>query len=91
MPTVELHYGDTSFSTGTHDLIAVHDADNGCPTGVQYTVGTFARPRTTSLVALPYGTWTFEVVGGRRTAAAWPTAQLDPRVSGNIVVNVDST
>ena len=33
-----------SASSGTHDIVAVHDADNGCPTGLQYTVGTFNGP-----------------------------------------------
>jgi prepilin-type N-terminal cleavage/methylation domain-containing protein len=90
MPTVELHYGGTSFSSGTHNIMAVHLADNGCPTGLQYTVGTFSGPNV-SLVALPYGTWTFQVSGGSPYGGSWPTAQLDPRVSGNVVVNVDST
>jgi type II secretory pathway pseudopilin PulG len=90
MPTVELHYGDSSFTSGTHSIIAVHDADNGCPTGLQYTVGTFSAA-TTSLVALPYGTWTFKVVGGSAFSGSWPVAQLDPRVSGNTIVHVDST
>ena len=50
MPTVELHYGDTSASSGTHSIIATHLADNGCPSGLQYTIGTFSGPAT-SLVA----------------------------------------
>jgi type II secretory pathway pseudopilin PulG len=90
MPTVELHYGDTSVSTGTHNIIAVHDADNGCPTGLSYTVGTFSGAATT-LVALPYGTWRFMVSGGSAYGGSWPTVALDPRVSGNVVVHVDST
>ncbi len=89
MPTVELHYGDTSVSSGTHSIIATHLADNGCPTGLQYTIGTFSGPAT-SLVALPYGTWTFQVSGGTPYSGSWPTVPLDPRVSGNTVVQVDS-
>jgi hypothetical protein len=42
-------------------------------------------------VALPYGTWTFKVAGAGSYTGVWPTAQLDPRVSGNTVVNLDST
>jgi prepilin-type N-terminal cleavage/methylation domain-containing protein len=90
MPTVELHYGDTSHSSGAHNIIAVHLADNGCPTGLLYTIGTFSNPAVT-LVALPYGTWTFKVVGAGSYTGVWPSAQLDPRVAGNTVVNLDST
>ena len=75
--------------SGTHNIIATHAADNGCPTGLAYTVGTFSGPAT-PLVALPYGTWTFKVSGASPYGGTWPTVDLDPRVSGNVVVNVDS-
>ncbi len=56
-----MRYGDISSSSGTQDIVAVHDADNGCPSGRQYTVATFSGPGT-AFVALPYGTWTFEIL-----------------------------
>jgi prepilin-type N-terminal cleavage/methylation domain-containing protein len=89
LPTVELRYGDLSASAGSVDVVAVHDADNGCPTGEQYTVGTFAGPGS-SLVALPYGTWTFTVPSATPYGGSWPTVSLDPRAGGGFVVNVDS-
>jgi type II secretory pathway pseudopilin PulG len=89
MPTVSLHYGDTSASAGPHTILAVHGADNGCPTGLSYSLGTFSGPATT-LVALPYGSWTFQVSGASPYTGSWPTVALDPRVPGNTVVQVDS-
>lgn len=90
LPTVELQYGTHSVAPGTQDVVAVHDADNGCPTGLQYTVGTFSGPGS-SQIALPYGTWTFTVPG--RTppdGQSWPTVTLDPLVTGGFVANVDA-
>jgi prepilin-type N-terminal cleavage/methylation domain-containing protein len=89
LPTVELNYGAVSISAGTHSVVATHAADNGCPTGLTYTVGTFSGPANT-LIALPYGTWTFTVTGASPYGGAWPTVTLDPRVTGNFVANVDS-
>ncbi len=89
MPTVELRYGDISASAGSVDVVAVHDADNGCPTGLQFTMGTFSGPAST-LVALPYGVWTFTVPGQTPVGGTWPSVALDPRDSGGYVVNVDS-
>jgi hypothetical protein len=89
LPTVEVRYGDISASSGTQDIVAVHDADNGCPSGRQYTVATFSGPGST-LVALPYGTWTFEILTASPYGGTWSTVTVDPRVSGTSVVNVDS-
>jgi prepilin-type N-terminal cleavage/methylation domain-containing protein len=89
MPTVEVRYGDTSSSSGTRDIVAVHAADNGCPSGRQYTVATLLGPGST-LVAIPYGTWTFEVLTASPYGGTWSTVTVDPRVSGTSVVNVDS-
>jgi prepilin-type N-terminal cleavage/methylation domain-containing protein len=89
LPTVEVRYGDSSAAPGTHDVVAVHDADNGCPSGHQYTVATFSGPGT-ALVALPYGTWTFMVPGGTSYSGSWLTVTVDPRVSGTTSVNVDT-
>ena len=45
LPTFELRYGDISVvEPARSDIVAVHDADNGCPTGLQYTIGTFSGP-----------------------------------------------
>ncbi len=60
LPTVEVRYGDSAVSAGTVNVVAVHDADNGCPTGLQYTVATFSAAGS-ALVALPYGEWTLTV------------------------------
>ncbi len=89
VPTVEVHYGDVSWSSGTQDIVAVHDADNGCPTGRQYTVATVSGPGTV-LVAIPYGTWTFEIPTASPYGGSWSTVTVDPRVSGTTTVNVDS-
>ncbi len=89
LPTVEVQYGVNAASAGSVDVIAVHDADNGCPTGLQYTVGTFTGPGT-ALVALPYGVWTLQVPGHTPLSGSWPTVTLDPRVSGGYVANVDT-
>ncbi|MGZ4802643.1 MAG: carboxypeptidase regulatory-like domain-containing protein [Acidimicrobiia bacterium] len=90
LPSFQLRYGDLSAASGTHNIVAVHNADNGCPTGLQYTVGTFNGPGS-SLMALPYGTWTFSVTGASPYGGSWPTVTLDPRVSGVSVVNVDAS
>jgi hypothetical protein len=89
LPTVELRYGDLSTATGSHSIVAVHDADNGCPTGLQYTLGTFTGASST-LIALPYGTWTFQVVGASPYGGTWTTVDLDPRVTTGFVANVDA-
>jgi prepilin-type N-terminal cleavage/methylation domain-containing protein len=89
IPTIEVRYGDISSSSGTHDIVAVHEADNGCPSGRQYVVATLSGPGT-ALVALPYGTWTFEVPSASPYGGTWSTVTVDPRVTGTSVVNVDS-
>jgi prepilin-type N-terminal cleavage/methylation domain-containing protein len=89
MQTIEVRYGDSSASSGTRDVVAVHDADNGCPTGQQYTVATFNGPGT-ALVALPYGTWTFKILTASPYGGTWSALTVDPRVTGPSVVNVDS-
>ena len=89
MPTVSLIYGSLSALSGAHNVVAVHAADNGCPTGLSYTVGTFSGPGT-SLIALPYGTWTLTVPGATSFTGSWPTVTLDPRVPGVFVANVDT-
>jgi hypothetical protein len=71
------------------DLVAVHDADNGCPSGLQYTLGSFTGAGT-AVVALPYGLWTLQVEGMTPSLGSWPTVTLDPRTSGAPVdVDVD--
>lgn len=89
LPTIQLHYGDVSASAGTVNVVAVHDADNGCATGLQYTMGTFSGPAS-SLVALPYGVWTFTVPGHTPVGGSWPSVTLDPRNPGSYIVNVDT-
>jgi type II secretory pathway pseudopilin PulG len=89
LPTVEVRYGDSAVSAGTVDVVAVHDADNGCPTGLQYTVATFTGAGS-ALVALPYGVWTLQVPGHTPLSGSWPTVTLDPRVTGMSVANVDT-
>lgn len=89
LPTVDLRYGDSSASVGSVSIVAVHDADNGCPTGLQYTLGTFNGPGT-ALVALPYGVWTLTVPGQTPLSGTWPTVTLDPRITGGYVANVDT-
>jgi hypothetical protein len=90
LPSFELRYGDFSTASGTHNIIAVHDADNGCAAGVTVTIGTFNGPGS-ALMALPYGTWTFKVSGASPYGGSWPEFTLDPRFSGVIVANVDAT
>ncbi|HEY3723178.1 MAG TPA: prepilin-type N-terminal cleavage/methylation domain-containing protein [Acidimicrobiia bacterium] len=87
MPTVELDLDVSWATSGPHTIVASHAADNGCPTGLQYSLGTFSALGPV-LVALPYGTWTFQVSGA--DPAGWPTVALDPRVSGNTIVNLGS-
>jgi type II secretory pathway pseudopilin PulG len=89
LPTVEVRYGDTAVSAGTVNVVAVHDADNGCPTGLQYTVGTFSAAGT-ALVALPYGVWTLTVPGHTPLSGSWPVVTLDPSITGGYVANVDT-
>ncbi len=89
-PTVDLRYGSLSAPSGTRTITAVHDADNGCVTGLTYTLASWNGPQN-ALVALPYGTWTFTISGASPYGGAWPTVDLDPRVSGNFVVNLDGT
>jgi prepilin-type N-terminal cleavage/methylation domain-containing protein len=89
MPTIEVRYGDISAASGTHAVVAVHDADNGCPSGHSYTVATFSGAGST-LVALPFGTWTFTVPSSSAYGGSWSTVTVDPRVTGTSVVNVDT-
>jgi prepilin-type N-terminal cleavage/methylation domain-containing protein len=56
---------------------AFHDPDGGCPQGVTLVLGGtgadgYAR------VALPYGTWRFEVSGRAPVGGTWPTVVLSP-------------
>ena len=87
LPTFQLRYGDVSAPVGAHDVIAVHDPDNGCPSGAQYTIGTFNGPGT-ALVALPYGDWTLQVVGSS-PYSSWSTVALDPRDASVPVAHVE--
>lgn len=89
LPTVQVRYGDSAVSAGTVNVVAVHDADNGCPTGLQYTVATF-NAAGQALVALPYGVWTLTVPGHTPLSGSWPTVTLDPRITGGYVANVDT-
>jgi hypothetical protein len=89
LPAIDLHYGDTAAAAGSVDVVAVHDADNGCPTGLQYTVATFAAPGS-ALIALPYGVWTLTVPGHSPPSGTWPTVTVDPRITGGYVASVDA-
>jgi hypothetical protein len=86
--TVQVSFTDLAASGQTYDVVAVHVPDNGCPGGHQYTVASFSTAGVAD-VALPYGTWTFEVPGADPSAGTWPAVTLDPRISGSAVVNVE--
>jgi hypothetical protein len=86
--TVQVIYNDPSAPATQRDVVAVHDPDNGCPGGHQYTVASFTGTGTAD-VALPYGTWTFQVPGATPSGGSWFTVTIDPRVTGTVTVNVD--
>jgi prepilin-type N-terminal cleavage/methylation domain-containing protein len=85
--TVNLTFVDLTTPTVAHSVVAVHDPDNGCPAGEQYTVATFTGSGVTD-VALPNGTWTFQVPGASATGGTWFTVTVDPRITGPAAVNV---
>jgi hypothetical protein len=88
LPTIDLVYLDFSLPADTRDVVAIHEPDNGCPSGVQYTVATFSGSGTAQ-IALPYGTWRFEVPGETPSGGTWFTVTVDPRISGPTIANVE--
>jgi hypothetical protein len=86
--TVQVSFVDLAASGQTYDVMAVHPPDNGCPGGEQYTVATFTGSGVAD-VALPYGTWTFEVADATPNSGAWPAVTIDPRIPGSSVVSVE--
>ena len=86
--TVELGFLDLSLPAETHDVVAIHEPDNGCPSGEQYTVATFSGAGV-GTIALPYGTWRFEVPSASPSGGVWFTVTVDPRISGTISANVE--
>jgi len=83
LATVSVQYIEAG-SDGPDDVVAVHAADSGCPSGQTLTIGTVATSVGTLLAALPYGTWTLQVPG-HSPVGSWPTFTLDP--SGPSIVN----
>jgi prepilin-type N-terminal cleavage/methylation domain-containing protein len=86
--TVQISFLDLSASGQPFDVVAVHVADNGCPSGQQYTVASFTDSGLAD-VALPFGTWTFEVPGATAPSGTWPAVTIDPRIPGTSVVTVE--
>lgn len=86
MHTLQIAFArDTVGSTLT--VVAVHAADNGCGSGSTLTVASFTADGTSQLVALPYGTWSIQVLGAT-PHDSWPTAVMNPTNSGLQTVNV---
>ncbi len=65
---------------------AYHDPDSGCPSGKTLVLGTTAADGYVH-VALPYGTWRFEV-SGRTPVGSWPVPVLSPLVANPQAVSV---
>jgi hypothetical protein len=57
-------------------VVAFHDPDTGCTSGQTLNLGSTGSDGHVH-VALPYGTWRFEV-SAKTPATSWPTAKLDP-------------
>ena len=55
---------------------AVHGADQGCPSGETYLLGTTTSSGNLK-ASLPWGTWRIEAVGASPTGS-WPTVTLSP-------------
>ena len=73
-----------------YDIVAVHDADNGCPTGLQYTIGTFTGPGDLARRAAVRHLDVHRSRARRRTAGA---GRRSPSTRGSpaaIVANVDT-
>jgi prepilin-type N-terminal cleavage/methylation domain-containing protein len=58
-------------------VVASHEPDNVCATGVQHTLGATDAAGQLA-VALPYGHWTVSVDGFTASAGDWPELVLDP-------------
>ena len=77
MATVNLRF--TRASAGSPVTIqAVHAADNGCGSGETLTLAVFPGDGA-QLVALPWGTWTFQAVGAT-AVTSWSRVALDPNL-----------
>jgi Tfp pilus assembly protein PilV len=66
---------------------AVHAADAGCPAGEVLTLPGVTSATGTIGGALPYGAWTFRVVG-KVASTTWPTATLAPPGTSPVAVLV---
>ncbi len=70
-------------------VVAYHDPDNGCTTGRTLNLGATGSDGYVR-VALPYGTWRFQV-NSKTPVGSWPTSALSPTTSNpqSITVTVN--
>lgn len=76
--SVDVEYQEISAPDGSDTVVALHAADNGCPSGETLTLATFTDNTGNARVALPYGTWTLQVPGHSPSSGSWPTVSLNP-------------
>lgn len=84
--TVQVNFSRASGSTAVN-IVAVHAADPKCLSGETLTIATLTVSGST-LVALPYGTWTLQA-SGKTPVGSWPVVALDPRSSATTTANVN--
>jgi len=85
LATVQLNFSRTSGSTNL-TINAVHAADWKCNGGETLPVASVTTS-TSTLVALPYGTWTLKI-NGKSPVGSWPVVMLDPRSTTTVPANV---
>ena len=88
LPTLRVRFNQSGAPDGTDTIVAVHAPDSRCASGSTLTLTTFPINTGTTLVALPYGTWTIKAVG-KSPSGSWPSVILDPNASSIIDANVN--
>lgn len=86
--SVGIEYQENTTPDGSDTVVAVHAADNGCPSGETLTLATFTDNTGSARVALPYGTWTLQVPGHGPSSGSWPTVSVSPTAASVPTVNV---